>query len=73
MMGKWANAIPQEARIKRRSSFDPDEKMGVLVRFLKGNHSDSYPFDGNGGTIGHAVYPAPNTGTNQVTSVTPEI
>jgi len=73
MMGKWANAIPQAARIRRQSSFDPDEKVGVLVRFVKGNHSDLYPFDGNGGTIGHAVHPDSITGTNQVATLKPEV
>ena len=63
MMSKWANAIPQAARIRRQSSYDPDEKVGVLVRFLKRNYSDSYPFDGSGGTIGHAVHPDSITGT----------
>ena len=63
MRSKWANAIPQAARIRRQSSFDPDEMVGVLVRFVKGNHSDSYPFDGSGGTIGHAVHPDSITGT----------
>ena len=63
MMSKWANAVPQAARIRRQSSFDPDEKIGVLVRFVKGNYSDLYPFDGNGGTIGHAIHPDSITGT----------
>ena len=69
MMDQWAKLIPQAARIKKRRSLNPNEQVGVLVRFLKGNYSDSYRFDGNGGTIGHAVYPDPNTGKNQVTSM----
>jgi len=72
-MGKWANAIPQAARIRRQSSFDPDEKIGVLVRFVKGNHSDSYPFGRSGGTIGYAVRPDSITGMNQVASLKSEV
>ena len=72
MMSKWADAIPQAARIRRQGSFDPDEKVGVLVRFVKENHSDSYPFDGNGGSIGHAVHPDSITGTSQVASLKSE-
>lgn len=36
--------------------FDFDEKVGVLVWFVKGNYSDLYLFDGSGGIIGYVVY-----------------
>ena len=66
MMDKWAKAIPQLARIKTRRSFDPDEKVGILVRFVKRHYGDVYSFDGAGGTIGQAVYPDPHTGKNEL-------
>ena len=41
----------------------PDERVDILVKFVRGKHSeDSYWFDGRGGTLAHAFYPLDNTG-----------
>lgn len=58
MRDKWAKVMPEVAGIE----IDPKSKVGILVRFDKGRHGDEQPFDGTGGTVGHAVYPDPHTG-----------
>lgn len=52
-------------RVTKRSTQD-DQKSKVLVRFVKGSHSDPYPFDGKGGTFGHVFYPDSSKGERNV-------
>ena len=65
MMNKWLNIIPKAAACRKRRSPNTDKRdSDILVRFVKRQHDDEFPFDGAGGTIGHAVYPDPLTGKN---------
>ena len=50
--------LPEVAGIE----VDPKDKVVIFVRFEKGHHGDEQPFDGTGGTVGHAVYPNQKNG-----------
>ena len=62
-LAQFFTAIPQAAGCRKRRSSDPDKKeaKNVSVSFVKGGHGDPFPFDGEGGTIGHVIFPGGNT------------
>ena len=63
-LGQLISAVPEAATgCRKRRSSDPDKKeaKNVSVSFLKREHGDQFPFDGEGGAIGHVIFPGSNT------------
>ena len=62
-LGQLLSAVPEATGCRKRRSSDPDKKeaKNVSVSFLKREHGDPFPFDGEGGTIGHVIFPGSNT------------
>jgi len=48
----WARYAPLHIR-----EATDDEKAEFSISFQTGEHDDSYPFDGPGGTLAHAFFP----------------
>ena len=61
-LGQFFSAIPQAAGCRKRRSSDPvkNDAKNVSVSFVKGEHGDLFPFDGEGGTVGHVIFPRSN-------------
>ena len=55
----WAAATNLNINEVRHSK---DDAVDILISFVRGYHSDAYPFDGEGGTLAHAYYPHNNLG-----------
>lgn len=62
-LGQWFNAVPEATGCRGRRSSDPDKKEAktISVSFVKRQHGDPFPFDGEGGAIGHVIFPRNNT------------
>jgi hypothetical protein len=54
-MSRWSSA----AKISFHEAASPTALRTVNIRFARGTHDDAYPFDGPGGALAHAFYPAP--------------
>ena len=54
-MGEWAKYID----VKFNPGSHPSAAGNLHVFFAKGRHDDDYAFDGTGGSLAHAFYPAP--------------
>ena len=54
----WSDVTPLQFS-ERPVENGPD----IVIRFTSADHGDGIPFDGPGGTFGHAFYPPPNGGS----------
>lgn len=57
MLARLAYHVPAGTKCRLKRSSDANQTSNILVRFVKGNHGDPYPFDGKGGKFGHVFYP----------------
>ncbi|XP_066303281.1 stromelysin-1-like [Branchiostoma lanceolatum] len=56
-LGLWAQVTPLTFTLVA-----PDDEADIVIQFLSGDHGDGSPFDGNGGTLGHAFFPGDGIG-----------
>jgi subtilisin-like proprotein convertase family protein len=49
----------QHAAVNWTEAATPGLSQSVDISWVSGNHGDGYPFDGAGGVLAHAFYPAP--------------
>uniref|UniRef100_A0A8C5WI92 Matrix metallopeptidase 25 n=1 Tax=Leptobrachium leishanense TaxID=445787 RepID=A0A8C5WI92_9ANUR len=54
LIGSALRAWSRETRLR---FIETREEADIRVAFLGGSHGDGYPFDGMGGTLGHAFFP----------------
>ena len=62
-LDQYFRTVPEAAGCRKRRSSDlvKKEVKNVSVSFVKGEHGDPFPFDGEGGSIGHVIFPRGNT------------